>query len=145
MPRFDAGKYLGIPWKEHGNTQEGVDCLGLVDLVYREEFGIDEPFLKPIDPSKKRPTYTYGPKGIIEASLSRDLFVTNMQEVKDPQCGDMAVVLSYGVAGHVGIVVTSRLMMHVERGGEVIVEDFVQGRLARRIDSFFRHKGLIHA
>ena len=37
-------KYVGIPFKDHGNSIDGgCDCYGLVYLIYKEEFGLHLP------------------------------------------------------------------------------------------------------
>ena len=38
-----ANKYVGLPWAWKGRTSEGVDCYGLLRLVYRDERGIALP------------------------------------------------------------------------------------------------------
>ncbi len=38
-----AGRYIGLPFVEHGRNLAGADCWGLVTVIYREEAGIELP------------------------------------------------------------------------------------------------------
>ena len=39
----DYSKYLGVPFKNMGRSFKGIDCYGLVWLIFKEERGIELP------------------------------------------------------------------------------------------------------
>jgi len=40
---MNLNAYIGIPYKDHGRDRAGLDCWGLVDLVYRELLAVELP------------------------------------------------------------------------------------------------------
>jgi len=41
----EVEKYLGIGYRKGGSSRLGVDCSGLIRLIYRNVFGIDLPYI----------------------------------------------------------------------------------------------------
>ena len=39
----EFNSYVGLPWREHGRDRDGVDCWGVLRLIYLERLGIELP------------------------------------------------------------------------------------------------------
>jgi len=103
-------RYLGIPYVHLGRTMQGLDCYGLIILVYRD-LGFN---LMDLDDYEKN----WSLKG-------NDLFIENYQKqwerVEKPQLFD--VVLFRGVKGvtnHAGIYLDIDRFLHCMEAGVVV-------------------------
>ncbi len=70
--------YVGIPWEWRGRTRTGLDCYGLVRLVYEEQCGIGLP----------EEQYLTG----IEAAQCIGERKADWNEVADPDVFDVAIL-----------------------------------------------------
>lgn len=91
---MEARSFIGVRYRHQGRSREGVDCIGLPVLV-RERLGLATP---PV-------ALNYAPLPTDEAML--DFCKLHMRAVDrgDLHPGDV-VVMSIGVARHMGIVAT---------------------------------------
>lgn len=131
---FWAGRYIGLPFKDHGRDREGLDCWGLVRLVMAEQMGIALPsFVTEYD----RTSDTKRISGLIarEAGLWRAI-----QRGEEKQ-GDVIVLRLQGHPLHVGLVLGDCQMLHVERGISCAIEKYTGPRWAERIYGIYRHSG----
>ena len=132
-------EYIGIPFKDKGRDEEGLDCWGLVYLVYLEMFGIELPtYLEDYDTIKNLP-------------LLKRLFVEGAHSggwvrvlPKQEKMGDVFLLPLAGVRTHVAICVEPGLMLHVTEGIDVCVEEYWsrawEARMKRAI--IYRHPRL---
>lgn len=137
-------KYIRIPFRELGRDLTGLDCWGLIWLVYREEQGIE------IN------TYAGVPCDSPEVTdhMARDSALPPWQYTLSrggEKPFDVAVMRSAirGKNGkqivgpfHVGLVYAPGKMIHIERGCNVVSVGLSDQRIARRILSIHRHEAL---
>lgn len=122
-------KYLGIPYVHLGRTMQGLDCYGLIILVYKD-LGFEL-----IDLTDYEKNWSL--KG-------NDLFIENYQ--KQWERVDVSrlfdVVLFRGtksVTNHAGIFLEGDRFLHCMEAG-VVVGRFSVGGWAERVEGYFRIK-----
>jgi cell wall-associated NlpC family hydrolase len=128
-------RYVGMPYVDGGRNDKGVDCWGLVRLIYAEQLGIELPSYGEIsaeDLLKVARRITAGKDGEEWENVTRETI----------QPFDVCVMRFHGVrtVGHVGIVVTKKTIIHVEKGANTALVPLTDMTIRERIACFRRHK-----
>lgn len=123
-----SDRFIGIPWSRADRGMAETHCWGLVRLAFAARFGIT--------------LADYGPAmghAADAASIAAHREGWPWRRVDRPQDGDVVVIRNGTVDDHVGVMVGSRMMLHVQRGktAETIEIDAPQWR--QRISGFYRH------
>jgi cell wall-associated NlpC family hydrolase len=131
MPWTDD--YIEIPFLCDGRSRNGVDCGGLVILVYKEQLGID------------LPTYTgtltdMSIAGLRRAAKAIRAGLEAFTEVETPIPFDLVTFRSGALqAYHVGIVVNRTCMLHITAGINSSVTPFTGLAWKNKVSGFFRY------
>ena len=104
-------KYLGLPWVIGGRERSGVDCWGLVRLVYRQECGIELPSW--VDDPHARDLTLHGRSKAFRAHVGK--FMELPRWTKEQRPFDIAALSIRGNLWHVGILVEAPYtVLHIE-------------------------------
>ena len=132
---INVRKYIGIPFVDHGCGFTGCDCYGLVRLVYREELGIDLPFIgDDYGSALSRRDVGFAVERYREHDWCVD--VTDMR----PEEMDVLVFSRGGVDFHVGLWIAPGTMLHVIDGRNCCVERFDSHAWIRMLTRRLRHE-----
>lgn len=127
-----VNEYVRIPFLDNGRTKEGVDCWGLVRLIYQERLGIELPVLNLYDNTRDKEKISH----LIEEKSKEWIPV----EKGDEKPYDVLVFKLAGQPMHVGLVVKKGLMLHCERGsGTVPVFYNEEHQWFRRLVGIYRN------
>jgi cell wall-associated NlpC family hydrolase len=131
VPAWAAG-YVGLPYQMYGRDFDGVDCWGLVNLVWDRELAAPLPIYRGVGWHQQ----------IGAARLSEDAvaYARQFDEVP-PGCerlGDGILIAMRGHPIHVGLVVAPGIMLHCLEGADSCIEDYRRPFWAARIVGFYR-------
>lgn len=125
-------KYLGVPYKHGGRDSSGLDCYGMVVLVYKD-LGIS------------LPDYEYQ-KGWEEEG--KDYFVTEyhkgFKKVMEPKLWDVVLFRNSrnsDVVNHVGIYVGEDQVLHCLEEKTILVGKLSHPYWRKRVYGYFRRVG----
>jgi cell wall-associated NlpC family hydrolase len=132
--------YVGTPYRDLGRGFDGVDCWGLVRLVYRHELHIELPGYDG--------AYVSGDEqaeiaAIVAGAAASDAW-TGVDIFSEPSRPfDVAVFRRGRLDCHVGVVIGGGLMLHVARDDCVKVESYRQGQWRHRLAGVYRHRDMV--
>lgn len=122
--------YIGTPFAEKGRDKSGLDCWGLVRLVYAEHLQIDLPsYAERYRDTNDRETLN----ALVEAEKN-----CKWVAVDKPKPYDVVILTMLGLPTHVGVVVNSRQMLHCLKGSNTVLEDFTSLKWRHRVKGFLR-------
>lgn len=130
--------YVGLPWQFAGRSSDGVDCWGLLWLIYREVLGVGIT-------SYARETTDAPEREQVAALMAGELVKSPWMDVDPGQERgfDMVIFKRAGIDSHVGIVVEPGRMLHITHGTGSRVERFDQGRWKSKLIGARRHMDLL--
>lgn len=117
--------YIGLPWLPRGRDRSGVDCWGLVRLVYAERLGIVLPLFDTVGPSEPM---------AVARTVRRESAGTEWQEIAASAARTFDFVVMR--AGHIGLVAPRRMILHIPEGASSALQPLAA--LLHRIDGFHR-------
>lgn len=112
----DWTRYVGLPWRAHGRDRDGVDCWGLVRLVYAAELGIDLPCYADTCPGLDE-------RAELSALLLAQRDAGPWHEVDDIQPFDVLLFRVGAHATHVAVALDRRRMLHAFARSRSVVQD----------------------
>lgn len=134
---MNFSKYIGIPFKDKGRTYEGLDCWGLLCLIFKEQFNIEIPtFLD------EYPTAT----NFVEVGklIEDNINIWIKIEQNTRKVGDVVLLRLFGYPVHVGILVDRQRMIHVFRGTDTCLQKIYGMIWKKRICGIYRHPNLVN-
>lgn len=132
-----AAKYIGIPYQAQGRSIRGCDCYGLLWLVLTQEYGHAVPSMAGLKYERGHEAELAQAMADYDASAAQWLEIGPGQE----KAGDAILLRLAGHPIHVGVVVQSGLMLHVERGTHATLEAYGSIRWRNRVRGFRRWAG----
>lgn len=124
-----SNRYVGIPQVDHGRDWSGVDCWGLVWLVYREELGITLPDYCGYGSVAEHAEIAALIDGAAVSPLWEPAAVPRPLDVALFRCGRFNT--------HVGLIVRPGLMLHVTDDASKL-EHCDRGGWGTRLQGFWR-------
>lgn len=136
IPDWVAG-YVGLPFKSQGRDRDGLDCWGLVRLVYAERYGV------------MLPSYLELYEGVDDSEGIASIFARDIGDQRDWQpiavdecrVGDLACFVVGGKLRHVGLMVSLDRMLHAHAGTDSCVERVHGAVWGSRLAHIVRHGG----
>lgn len=123
-------KYLGVPFKHEGRSLDGLDCYGLLVMVYRD-MGIELVDMEHYDSDWSR--------------RGSNFFIENYhlqwEQVITPRLFDVVLFKDCkGLANHLGIVLTRYRFIHSLIHAGTAVNNLNDRNWMPRVQGFYRYK-----
>lgn len=123
---------IGIPYKDHGRTADGVDCYGLVYYAY-QQLGRTLPSFSSAyrDPLAKD-------RAVIEALIDENKHIFTEVHIEDAEKYDVLLFRVMGAPSHVALFDTPGHMFNADVNAGVVREKYTTPRWKSRLVGAYR-------
>lgn len=126
-------RYLSVPYEYYGRTLEGLDCYGIVLLMYKEQFNIELKEFPSVYPHK-----AWGPEDSKFVKFLEEH--VGFEKVPCPLVGDLLVLAdARGIINHCGIVLNDFEFIHATEGDGVVISNYLYSGYSKRTRGFYRY------
>lgn len=126
-------RYVGLPFLDRGRSLVGLDCWGLLCLVYRELRGIELP-------SYAEAYVTAADRAGIAALIADEISPWQPVPAGEEMPFDGVLMREGKFPRHIGLVTLPGKLLHVDRGETSRIESYRAGLLACRVVGFYRFR-----
>lgn len=131
-----SNKFIGIPQEDFGRTRDGVDCYGLLTVIYCEELHISLPDYLGVSPDEQEEV-----SALIDGAKTSPLW---LPVTGDAMAFDVALFKMGQFTSHVGIVIKHGFMIHVHGADQSKIERYDHGRWKHRFAGHYRHRNRVN-
>ena len=127
--------FVGLPWLDRGRDWKGVDCWGLLYLVYQT---------KGIAVQSYSESYTSATEREQVALLAQDANKSPWLSVErgQEQSFDMLFFRRGRLATHVGVVTARGKMLHICEGREAVIDRYDLSPWSVKLCGIYRHEAM---
>ena len=124
-------KYIDIPYLDGGRDSTGLDCWGLVRLVYSDHYGI------------QLPSFAEAYSTVNDTERTGELIARHKeqwQQLSEPEEGSVILFRILGVETHVGIYIGAGKFLHIRPGANSVIESIDSVSWKHRIVGYFKYQ-----
>lgn len=126
-------KYIGIPYRDHGDHYDGCDCYGICKLVYKDQRNIELPDYGFLYASSGN---TVEAADTIKSAHESGNNWTAVDGELEPF--DILLFEVMGFISHVGVYIGDNLFLHCMKGKETCLENINSADWTHRYRGAFR-------
>lgn len=130
---MDIMKYIKIPFKDRGRDENGVDCFGLVQMIYQDEFKIKLPSYIEMYANEKD-------KKAICHAINSEKKLSGWLETTTPKFGNLIILNLLGRPLHLGVMLDENTFIHCMKGKGTIIENTTDISWRNRINGYLKWK-----
>lgn len=134
LSRLD--RYVGLAYQDKGRDFDGVDCWGLVYLLYKTLLGV---YLPSYDNEYR--SIDDRERADLEKVITDNY--CGWDKVAKPQKYDAVLLTVGGVNCHIGVTIDHGQMLHIQRGQTSVIENYQSAKWAQRVYGFYRYRHIV--